>query len=90
MKIYINGKFVSRKDAKVSVFDHGLLYGDGAFEGIRSYKRRVFKLEEHMGRLYETAHTLMILVPLTQKQMMAATICFWGGGTRIINESPVS
>ena len=74
MKIYINGKFVSRKDAKVSVFDHGLLYGDGAFEGIRSYKRRVFKLEEHMGRLYETAHTLMILVPLTQKQMMAAIV----------------
>lgn len=74
MKIYINGKFVSRKDAKVSVFDHGLLYGDGAFEGIRSYKRRVFKLEEHMDRLYETAHTLMIQIPLAQKQMMAAIV----------------
>jgi len=74
MKIYINGKFVSRKDAKVSVFDHGLLYGDGAFEGIRSYKRRVFKLEDHMDRLYETAHTLMIRIPLTQKQMMEAIV----------------
>ncbi len=74
MKIYINGKFVSRKDAKVSVFDHGLLYGDGAFEGIRSYKRRVFKLEEHMDRLYETAHTLMIQIPLTKRAMMAAIV----------------
>lgn len=74
MKIYINGRFVPRKDAKVSVFDHGLLYGDGAFEGIRSYKRRVFKLEEHMDRLYETAHTLMIRIPLTQKQMMEAIV----------------
>ncbi len=74
MKIYINGKFVPRKDAKVSVFDHGLLYGDGVFEGIRSYKRRVFKLEEHMDRLYETAHTLMIRIPLTQKQMMEAIV----------------
>lgn len=74
MKIYINGRFVPRKDAKVSVFDHGLLYGDGAFEGIRSYKRRVFKLEEHMNRLYETAHTLMIRIPLTQKQMMEAIV----------------
>lgn len=74
MKIYINGKLLARKDAKVSVFDHGLLYGDGVFEGIRSYKKRVFKLEEHMDRLYETAHTLMIQIPLTKKQMMAAII----------------
>lgn len=74
MKIYINGKFVSRNDAKVSVFDHGFLYGDGAFEGIRSYKRRVFKLEEHILRLYETAHTLMIAIPLTKRQMMEAVV----------------
>lgn len=74
MKIYIDGKFVPRKDAKVSVFDHGLLYGDGVFEGIRSYQRRVFKLEEHMDRLYETAHTLMIQIPLTKKQMSAAIV----------------
>lgn len=74
MKIYINGKFFPRKDAKVSVFDHGLLYGDGAFEGIRSYKRCVFKLQEHVDRLYETAHTLMIKIPLTRAQMMAAVV----------------
>ena len=74
MKIYINGKFLSRKDAKVSVFDHGLLYGDGAFEGIRSYKRCVFKLQEHIDRLYETAHTLMIQIPLTKDQLMAAIV----------------
>ena len=74
MKIYINGKFLSRKDAKVSVFDHGLLYGDGAFEGIRSYKRCVFKLQEHIDRLYETAHTLMIQIPLAKDQLMAAIV----------------
>ena len=72
MKIYINGKFFSRKDAKVSVFDHGLLYGDGVFEGIRSYKRCVFKLQEHIDRLYETAHTLMIQIPLAKARMAAA------------------
>ena len=74
MKIYINGKFLSRKDAKVSVFDHGLLYGDGAFEGIRSYKRCVFKLQEHIDRLYETAHTLMIQIPPAKDQLMAAIV----------------
>ncbi len=74
MKIYLNGKFVSRKDAKVSVFDHGFLYGDGAFEGIRSYKNLVFKLKEHVDRLYETAHTLMIKIPLTKKQMIKAVV----------------
>jgi branched-chain amino acid aminotransferase len=74
MKIYINEKFFEKEDAKVSVFDHGLLYGDGAFEGIRSYNRLVFKLEEHIERLYETAHTLMINIPLTRKQMGQAII----------------
>jgi len=74
MKVYLNGKFVNRKDAKVSVFDHGLLYGDGAFEGIRSYQNLVFKLKEHIDRLYETAHTLMINIPLTRKQMVEAVV----------------
>jgi len=74
MKIYLNGKLVARKDAKVSVFDHGLLYGDGAFEGIRSYNGLVFKLKEHIDRLYETAHTLLIKVPLTKKQMIKAVV----------------
>ncbi|OGX40100.1 MAG: branched-chain-amino-acid transaminase [Omnitrophica WOR_2 bacterium RIFCSPLOWO2_12_FULL_50_9] len=74
MKIYINGRFIDRKEAKVSVFDHGFLYGDGAFEGIRSYNRRVFKLNEHMDRLYETAHTLMIDIPLTKKELVKAVV----------------
>jgi len=74
MKIYLNGKFVNREEAKISVFDHGLLYGDGAFEGIRSYNRLVFRLKEHIDRLYETLHTLMIKVPLTRPQMMQAVV----------------
>lgn len=74
MKIYIDGKFYEKKDAKISVFDHGFLYGDGAFEGIRSYNNLVFKLDEHVDRLYETAHTLMITMSLTKKQMVKAII----------------
>ncbi|MCU0666859.1 MAG: branched-chain-amino-acid transaminase [Candidatus Omnitrophica bacterium] len=74
MKIYINGKFYDRENAKVSVFDHGLLYGDGVFEGIRSYGRRVFKLKEHVERLYESAHSLMINIPLSKEQMIRSVV----------------
>jgi len=74
MKIYLNGKFVEKKDAKVSVFDHGFLYGDGVFEGIRSYKKNVFRLKEHIDRLYESAHTLMLNIPLTKAQMIGAIV----------------
>lgn len=74
MKIYLNGKLFDKKDAKVSVFDHGLLYGDGVFEGIRAYKRNVFKLKEHIDRLYESAHTLMLKIPLTKQQMTDAIV----------------
>ena len=74
LKIYINGKFYEKKDAKISVFDHGLLYGDGVFEGIRSYNRLVFKLKEHIDRLYESAHSIMLEVPLIHKEMMDAVI----------------
>jgi len=74
MKIYINGKFYEKSDAKVSVFDHGLLYGDGVFEGIRSYKRRVFKLNEHIVRLYESAKSIMLDIPMTKDQMAKAVI----------------
>src|SRR6059058_38571 len=56
-KIYIDGKFYSEADAKVSVFDHGLLYGDGVFEGIRFYNDRVFRLEEHLDRLWDSARS---------------------------------
>jgi len=74
MKIYLNGKFVAKEDAKVSVFDHGLLYGDGAFEGIRSYDGLVFRLKEHIDRLYETAHTLLIDIPLIREEMSRAVV----------------
>lgn len=74
MKIYLNGKLVEKKDAKVSVFDHGFLYGDGVFEGIRTYKRNVFRLKEHIERLFESAHTLMLKIPLTKQQMIDAIV----------------
>ncbi len=74
MKIYINGKFYDKENAKISVFDHGLLYGDGVFEGIRSYNRLVFKLKEHIERLFESAHSLMLEIPLTKEQMIKAVV----------------
>lgn len=74
LKVYINGKLYEKKDAKISVFDHGLLYGDGVFEGIRSYKRLVFKLKEHIDRLFESAHTIMLDIPLSPQQMIKAIV----------------
>ncbi len=74
MKIYINGKFYEKESAKVSVFDHGLLYGDGVFEGIRSYNRRVFKLKEHIDRLFESAQSIMLNIPLTKIQLTKAVL----------------
>ena len=74
LKIYLNGKLVDKADATVSVFDHGLLYGDGVFEGIRSYDCLVFRLKEHLDRLYESAHTLMLEIPLTKVEMEKAVI----------------
>ena len=70
MKIYLNGKFVDRSKAVVSVFDHGLLYGDGVFEGIRSYGGLIFKLQEHIDRLFESAHTIMLHIPLSKSQLI--------------------
>ncbi|MDD4908690.1 MAG: branched-chain-amino-acid transaminase [Candidatus Omnitrophica bacterium] len=74
MKIYINGKFYDKQDAKISVFDHGLLYGDGVFEGIRAYDRLVFKLSEHIDRLYESAHSIMLKIPMTKEQLSRAVV----------------
>lgn len=68
-KIYLNGEFIPKKEAKVSLFDHGLLYGDGVFEGIRAYNGYVFKLEAHLDRLYESAHIMSIDIPLSKKEM---------------------
>jgi len=74
MKVYINGKFYEKNAAKISVFDHGLLYGDGVFEGIRSYSRLVFKLGEHIDRLFESAHSIMLEIPLTKKELIRAVL----------------
>jgi branched-chain amino acid aminotransferase len=74
MKIFIDGKFFSERDAKVSVFDHGLLYGDGVFEGIRAYNGRVFKLQEHVERLFESAHSILLEIPQTRAQVARAVI----------------
>ena len=68
--VYINGKHVPLEDAKVTVYDHGLLYGDGAFEGIRVYSGKVWKLHEHITRLYNSAHALMIDLPITHDEMI--------------------
>lgn len=70
--IHLNGDYVPKSEAKVSVFDHGLLYGDGVFEGIRAYNCLVFKLKEHLARLAESAHTLLLQMPLSQEQMIEA------------------
>lgn len=67
--IYLDGKWYPKNQAKISVFDHGLLYGDGVFEGIRAYGGLIFKLREHLDRLWESAHTLMLRIPVTQKEM---------------------
>jgi len=66
----LNGKFVDSRQATISVFDHGLLYGDGVFEGIRSYNGLIFKLREHIDRLFESAHTLMLNIPLTREELI--------------------
>jgi branched-chain amino acid aminotransferase len=72
--VYIDGKFFDRKDAKISVFDHGLLYGDGVFEGVRAYNGRVFRLDEHVDRMYDGAKAIMLTPPLTKAEMKKAII----------------
>jgi branched-chain amino acid aminotransferase len=72
--VYIDGQYYPKSQAKVSVFDHGLLYGDGVFEGIRAYSGSVFKLKEHVDRLYRSAHMLMLEIPITKEQMIQAVV----------------
>ena len=74
MKIFIDGKYYSERDAKVSVFDHGLLYGDGVFEGIRAYHGRVFKLKEHIDRLFCSAKAILLELPMSHAHLMKATV----------------
>ena len=73
-KIYIDGVFYPESEAKISVFDHGLLYGDGIFEGIRFYNGRVFRLEEHIDRLYDSARALALTIPMTKAEITEATL----------------
>jgi len=68
--IYLNGEFVPEEEAKISVFDHGFLYGDGVFEGIRAYHGKVFRLQEHIDRLYDSAKAINLAVPLTKEEMI--------------------
>ncbi|MDD1732815.1 MAG: branched-chain-amino-acid transaminase [Methanothrix sp.] len=72
--IYLNGRFVPEEQATVSVFDHGFLYGDGVFEGIRAYDGRVFRLEDHVQRLFDSAQAIMLSIPLSQKEMCEAIL----------------
>jgi len=74
LKVYIGGKLYDKADAKVSVYDHGLLYGDGVFEGIRAYSGRVFKLKEHVERLYESALSIHLKIPIPREEMARAVV----------------
>jgi len=74
MKIFIDGKYYDERDAKISVFDHGLLYGDGVFEGIRAYHGRVFKLKEHIDRLFCSAKAILLEIPMSHAQIIRAVI----------------
>ena len=74
MKIYIDGKYCDERDARISVFDHGLLYGDGIYEGIRAYNGRVFKLKEHIDRLFCSAKAILLKIPMTHQEVMAAVV----------------
>ena len=71
-KVYISGKLYDKADAKISVFDHGLLYGDGVFEGIRSYSRPVFRLKQHVDRLYDSAQAIHLQIPMSRDEMARA------------------
>ena len=74
MKIYVDGKYCDEKGARISVFDHGLLYGDGIFEGIRAYNGRVFKLKEHIDRLFDSAKAILLEIPMSHAEMMRAVV----------------
>jgi branched-chain amino acid aminotransferase len=72
LKIWLDGKLVDREDAKITVFDHGLLYGDGVFEGIRVYKGRIFELDAHIKRLYESAKSIRLVISINQSELTRA------------------
>ncbi|WP_437227109.1 branched-chain-amino-acid transaminase [Planctomicrobium sp. SH661] len=71
-KIYLDGKLVDKEHALISVYDHGLLYGDGVFEGIRVYSKRVFRHQDHIDRLYESARAIRLIIPISPEEMLKA------------------
>ena len=74
MKVYVSGKWVDEAEASISVFDHGLLYGDGVFEGIRIYNKRIFLLEEHIDRLFDSAQAIALEIPLSREELIDAVV----------------
>ena len=74
MKIYVNGEYYDKQDAKISVFDHGVLYGDGIFEGIRAYNGRIFRLEDHLQRLQDSANAILLKLPMSLKEIEKAIV----------------
>ena len=74
LKVYIDGKLYDKEDAKISVYDHGLLYGDGVFEGIRSYGGKVFRLEQHLDRLWDSAKAIWLTIPISKQEMAQAVV----------------
>jgi branched-chain amino acid aminotransferase len=74
LQVYIDGEYYPKSQAKVSVYDHGFLYGDGVFEGIRMYNGLVFKLKEHIDRLYRSAHAITLTIPLSKEEMIHAVV----------------
>src|SRR5437588_8077703 len=74
MKIFIDGKYHDERAAKISVLDHGLLYGDGIFEGIRAYNGRVFRLKEHIDRLFYSAKAILLTIPMSHPNLMRAVV----------------
>lgn len=72
LKVYINGKHYDKEDAKISVYDHGLLYGDGVFEGLRSYGGKVFRLEQHLRRLWDSAQAIWLQIPMSREEVASA------------------
>src|ERR1041385_8062426 len=74
MKIYLNGQMVDKEKAVISVFDHGVLYGDGIFEGIRAYNGRVFRLDDHLKRLEDSASAILLKLPIPTKEIEKAVL----------------
>src|SRR4051812_17151431 len=72
LKVWIDGQLLNKEDAKISVYDHGLLYGDGVFEGIRCYSGRIFKNDQHLRRLWDSAKAIRLTIPYAQQEITAA------------------